>query len=729
MGSSSLGSVRQRSLLLLLWLATLIGVASCGRDTLGPTGARGGTRAGAVQLAPTFPMMRVAGREQPLSIGSIVSFARVRLVLLRANGDTVLNRVVEFPPESASLSLSFPVALDPAAPASGEILAAHLRFVGATGDTVFRGGPVNVVAAPANTPPPTPPEIPLTYTGIGANAASIAITPKTKTVRTGDSLVFTATARDAQGTVLPNTPVAYTSLDTTTVRVGLTSGSATVAGFRGIGTVVAQTVTGQRDTAIVTIAPTPTAITVVAGNNQQVIQRLPFPTPVRVRVDAGDGLPVAGAVIAFTVTAGQGTVSQARDTTDTAGIAEVIWTAGPVAGAASVRAEVVTAPTTLAAVATGTQFASGAATQLRITGPASWTAGVPAVVTVTAYDDYGNVAVGLTNLSTSVLFAGPGLAPIGTAPTMTFVGGGTAPLSNNAALTFTNGTATSTLTLYRRESVTLTATAAPLGSTLSTGTSGSLTLTVQPGPTSSLAVSTPPAGAFDGAAFVTQPAIAALDAFGNSSGEANLAISASVASGPGTLGGTVTAVTAAGTGVATFTDLGLTGVGVHTLRFSTTTGGPSVQSAPFTVQPVGTGIRLHVGASDRTSAVVGTDVTIPVLVDLSNRGGDDLASLTAVVTWDTTMFTYVSSAGGNWTDDAGGSASIFINASRTAGGELALSGFTTQSTTTSFVLRTLTLRPRIAGTTVITAASGAAGNAAGSTVNVTVRPITVLLRP
>ena len=123
----------------------------------------------------------------------------------------------------------------------------------------------------------------------------------------------------------------------------ITTGAAVVQGFRGIAMLVAQTVTGQRDTAVVSITPTPTAIAVTAGNNQQVVQRLTFPAPVRVRVTAGDGLPVAGEIVAFTVTAGQGTVSAARDTTDATGFAEVTWTAGALTGSAALRAEVLSA--------------------------------------------------------------------------------------------------------------------------------------------------------------------------------------------------------------------------------------------------------------------------------------------------------------------------------------------------------------------------------------------------
>lgn len=254
-------------------------------------------RAGAVQLAPTFPSVRLAGQSQPLSLGSIVSFTRVRVVLLRANGDTVADRVVEFPADSASISLAFTVTLDQSAPATGEVLSASLRLIAANGDTVFRGGPVQVVAAPTTATPPTAAEIPLSYSGPGASAASIVVSPKTRAARTADVIPFTATVRDAQGATLANTPVAYTSLDTTKVRVGLATGSALVAGFRGSAVVVAQTLTGQADSAVVTIVPTPTVIAVVAGNNQSVEQQRVFPTPVRVVVSAGDGLPVAGEVV------------------------------------------------------------------------------------------------------------------------------------------------------------------------------------------------------------------------------------------------------------------------------------------------------------------------------------------------------------------------------------------------------------------------------------------------
>jgi hypothetical protein len=371
------------------------------------------------------------------------------------------------------------------------------------------------------------------------------------------------------------------------------------------------------------------------------------------------------------------------------------------------------------------QVAPAAPTHFRLAAPATWTAGVPQTVTLTAYDDFENVATGFTSLIQSVLFSGPSASPTGTVPTMTYVGGTPVPFSNNASLAFTNGVATSTLTLFAAEGTTLSAQSGAIG----TRTLDVVSVNVLAGPTLALALETVPAGAYTGTTFLSQPVITAVDAYGNSTGQGGLPVTATIASGPGTLGGMVTVPTSTGTGRASFTDLGITGAGSHTLRFSTTAGITAVTSAPFSVATVGTGIRLHVGASDRASAKVNTDLAIPLLIDLSNRGGEDLASLTAYVAWDTTAFSYVGTTAGTWVDDASGSASIFLNTNNVAAGELVISGFTANATTTSFVLRTLTLRPRAAGTTTVQVASGASGNAGGGTISVTVRPLAVTILP
>lgn len=332
----------------------LASALSCGREVTAP----GGAGAGAVQLRPVFAGLRLAGQGAPVSVSGLVEFVRVRIVLLRANGDTAVNRVVEFPADSQSLSLSIPVVLSNSAPAEGETFAAALRFVNATGDTVFSGGPVAVQARPLGATPVEPPPIPVTYTGPGATAASLILSADTVSGMRGGTKTLTATVRDAQGAVLNTVPIAYSSLDTAMATVGLKDGIVTFRGIRGQTRIVAQTLTGQADTALILVFPIPTAITFTPeAIGQQTRQRDPFPKPAVVKVTADDGLPVAGTIIDFTVTRGKGTVSQAKDTTDANGIASVIWTAGDSVGTGELSARV--SGGTLTATLTGGQLNAG----------------------------------------------------------------------------------------------------------------------------------------------------------------------------------------------------------------------------------------------------------------------------------------------------------------------------------------------------------------------------------
>ena len=99
-----------------------------------------------------------------------------------------------------------------------------------------------------------------------------------------------------------------------------------------------------------------------------------------------------------------------------------------------------------------------------------------------------------------------------------------------------------------------------------------------------LAITTnPPVSALSGEVFdpVVQPAVVLRDGSGNP--VAGAPVTASVASGGGTLEGTTTATTDA-SGIATFGDLGISGTGQHTLEF--TSGTSSVTSSPVDLDPL-----------------------------------------------------------------------------------------------------------------------------------------------
>jgi hypothetical protein len=103
------------------------------------------------------------------------------------------------------------------------------------------------------------------------------------------------------------------------------------------------------------------------------------------------------------------------------------------------------------------------------------------------------------------------------------------------------------------------------GASLTPVTSNAIDIT---DPASQLTITTQPsATASSGAAFTRQPVLQLRDAAGNAVSQTSVVITATVASGTGTLGGNVSATTNVN-GIATFTNLSLTGTGDHTLRFS-----------------------------------------------------------------------------------------------------------------------------------------------------------------
>jgi hypothetical protein len=90
-----------------------------------------------------------------------------------------------------------------------------------------------------------------------------------------------------------------------------------------------------------------------------------------------------------------------------------------------------------------------------------------------------------------------------------------------------------------------------------------------PGPATQLSITTQPSSsATSGTVFAQQPVLQLRDASGTAVSQSGVTVTATIASGGGTLGGTATAVTNA-SGVAAFTDLSITGTaGDRTLSFS-----------------------------------------------------------------------------------------------------------------------------------------------------------------
>jgi adhesin/invasin len=165
---------------------------------------------------------------------------------------------------------------------------------------------------------------------------------------------------------------------------------------------------------------------------------------------------------------------------------------------------------------------------------------------------------------------------------------------------------------------TLTATSTGLiGSPLTftaTGTTGPhLTVTTAPSASATVA-----------AAFATQPVLQLRDASGVAVATAGVVVTATIASGGGTLGGTTTATTSA-TGAAAFTNLQITGTaGSRTLAFSA----PSYASATASVSvSAGAAATIAVSAGNGQTAAAGATLAVAPAVLVTDAGGNPVSGV------------------------------------------------------------------------------------------------------
>jgi hypothetical protein len=168
-----------------------------------------------------------------------------------------------------------------------------------------------------------------------------------------------------------------------------------------------------------------------------------------------------------------------------------------------------------------------------------------------------------------------------------------------------------------------------VASGLSTATS--TTFNVVAGPPAVMAITTHPGGgSAAGAPFVPQPVVQLRDALGNDARQAGVIVTATLASGPGTLGGTTSVPTNAD-GRAIFTNLAVTGVaGNYALGFAAA-GLTAVSTNPLVVGP-GTPTQLTFTAAPPATAINGLALGSPVVVQLRDATGNTVAQAGTAVT-------------------------------------------------------------------------------------------------
>jgi Big-like domain-containing protein len=311
--------------------------------------------------------------------------------------------------------------------------------------------------------------------------------------------------------------------------------------------------TGATSAAISLSAGAAANIAAGAGNGQSATVGTAVSTAPGVLVTDGSGNPVSGVAVTFAVATGGGSATGTAATTDGSGVATVgSWTLGTTAGANTLTATATGlsgSPVTF--TATGT---AGAAAALAFSvQPGGTTAGVaispaPAVRVV---DGFGNTVTGATTSITVALVANPGPATLSGVTTQNAVSG---------------------VATFSGLSLDVAASGYTLGATgggLAAATSSSFT--ISPAAASQLVITTQPSGsATSGSVLSQQPVVRLEDPFGNPVSQASVTITAALASGTGTLGGT-TGLATSSAGVVAYTDLSITGpAGTYTIGFSAT---------------------------------------------------------------------------------------------------------------------------------------------------------------
>jgi adhesin/invasin len=426
-----------------------------------------------------------------------------------------------------------------------------------------------------------------------ATAPSVTITDQYGNPVAGVSVTFAASG-DGSVTGSPATTNA--------------SGVATVGSWTLATTVGANTLTATAGALSASFSATGTVgaaanINKTAGDGQSATAGSAVATAPSVTITDQYGNPVAGVSVTFAAS-GDGSVTSSPATTNASGVATVgSWTLATTIGANTLTATAGALSTSFSANGT-----SGAAANIAKTAGDGQTATVGSAVatapSVTITDQYGNPVAGV-----SVTFAASGDGSVTGSPATT-----------NASGVATVGSWTLATTVGAN---TLTATAGALSTTFSaTGTAAAA---------SRLVVTTQPSGSVQsGTAFPQQPAVQLRDAFGNAVSQAGVTVTASIATGGGTLGGTTTASTDAG-GVATFTNLSISGlVGDRTLSFSAA----GLTAATSNTVSVTAGAASQLAVTTEPSATVQNGVAFPQqpTVQLRDAAGNPVGQAGVTVT-------------------------------------------------------------------------------------------------
>lgn len=361
----------------------------------------------------------------------------------------------------------------------------------------------------------------------------------------------------------------------------------------------------------------PAALQIVSGEAQEGVVGQELAEPLVVRVVDDNGQPVPGQLVNWVVTAGGGHVFAGAALTNAQGIAQERWTLGTsteVENRLEVRAvDSETGERLVFARFTARGRPGPAATITKVSEDVTQAPAGHAVTpapTVFVADQYGNAAEGAT-VTFTVAEGG------GTATPTAVVAAADGRASTSWVLGPDSGTNTLSASIPGAPAVLFTTEA--VADDTPPGTAAAMTIVTQP----SLSTQS-------GEPFAQQPVLRLIDAQGNAVQQAGVAVSAALAQGAGTLGGTKTVTTDA-EGVATFTNLAITGQDYRYVLSFASPGLPTVHSHEIAMRIPGQ-LTLVKVSGDNQRSIVGTRLEHPVVVQLLDDQGAPAAGV-VVSTW------------------------------------------------------------------------------------------------
>jgi hypothetical protein len=357
-------------LAVLTGLLATVGALSCSDDATDPERARSFTFA----VVPTLQSSSAAG---------LVDVAQIRFVLVRAADESVVyDETVDVPEGSDEVQLDITVTIS----SSDELFLLTLTLFDPSGNVVFVGGPIEVTATAEGDTPPPPLAVPLTYTGIGADAVAVVIQTPDTALFFGQTLQATADALDDQDEPIPGTPIAWSSVDALADVPDEATGQVIAGNARGVARVIATLLTGPADTVSIVIQGSPSSIFLVAGDGQRALPGTELPEAITVQVRDDQGDDVADIEVEFLTSDGSLSVQSVR--TDSEGVALTTWTLGANEGLQTISVSLpefpnVTATVTATAVLPNTLVPVSDGQRGAVDTP------VPAIVQVLAGDGLG----------------------------------------------------------------------------------------------------------------------------------------------------------------------------------------------------------------------------------------------------------------------------------------------------------------------------------------------------